>query len=42
MKLILHMVSKVGKVYSQNGGKGPITLGVMILARFSKFKMHFA
>ena len=42
MKLILHMVSKVSKVYSQNSGQGTITLGVIFLGRFSKFKMHFA
>ena len=43
MKLILHLVSKVSKIYSQNSGQGPITLGVMSLSRFSKcIKMHFA
>ena len=42
MKLILHLVSKVSKVLSQNSGQGPITFGVMSLGRFSKFKMHFA
>ena len=44
MKLIpvLHLVSKVSKVYSQNSGQGLINLGVMSLGRFSKFKMHFA
>ena len=34
MKLILHLVSKLNKVYSQNSGQGPITLGVMSLGRF--------
>ena len=42
MKLIPHLVSEVRKVYWQNGGQGPITLGVMFLSRFSKFEMHFA
>ena len=43
MKLILHLISKVRKVLSQNSGRGPITLGVMSLGgRFSKFKMHLA
>ena len=36
MELILHLVSKVSKVYSQNSGQGPITLGVRFLGRFSK------
>ena len=34
MNLIPHLVSKVRKVYWQNGGHGPITLGVMSLDRF--------
>ena len=42
MTLILYLVSKVNKVESQNSGQGPITLGVMSLGRFSKFKIHFA
>ena len=42
VKLILHLVSKVRKVLSQNSGQGPITHRVMSLGRFSKFKMHFA
>ena len=42
MKLILHLVSKVNKVYSQKSGQGPITFGVMSIGRFSTFKMHFA
>ena len=42
MKLKLHLASKVSKVHSQNSGQGPITLGVIFLGRFSKFKMHFA
>ena len=41
MKLILHLVSKVSKVYSQNSGQGPITFGVMSLGRFSKFLNAF-
>ena len=32
-----HLVSKVRKVYWQNGGQGPIMLGVMSLDRFSNF-----
>ena len=39
MKLILHLVFKVSKVYSQNSGQGPTTLGVMSPGRFSKFNM---
>ena len=35
MNLIPHLVSKVGKKYWQNGGQGPITLGVMSLDRLS-------
>ena len=42
MTLTLHLVSEVSKVYSQNSGQRPITLGVMSLGRFSKFKMWFA
>ena len=42
MKLILHLVSKVSKVQSQNSGQGPMILGVMSLGKFSKFKMQFA
>ena len=37
MKLIPHLVSEVRKVWRQNGGQGPITLGVMSLHRFSNF-----
>ena len=36
MKLIQHLVSEVRKMLWQNGGQGPITLGVMSLGRFSK------
>ena len=35
MKVISHLVSKVRKVYWQNEGQGPITLGVMSFHRFS-------
>ena len=37
MNLIPHLVSKVRKVYWQNGGQGPITLGVIFLDMFSNF-----
>ena len=37
MKLILHLGSEVSKMYSQNSGQGPITLGLMSLVRFSNF-----
>ena len=37
MKLILHLVSEVSKVSSQNSGQGPIILGVLSLDRYSNF-----
>ena len=37
VNVIPHLVSKVRKVYWQNGGQGPITLGVMSFDRFSNF-----
>ena len=37
LKLIPHLVFKVRKVYWQNGGEGPITLGLLSLHRFSNF-----
>ena len=36
MKVIPHFVYKVRKVYWQNNGLGPITLGVTSFGRFSK------
>ena len=37
MKLVPHLVSEVRKVEWQNGGQGPITLGIMSLLWFSNF-----
>ena len=37
MKLISHLVSNVMKVLWQNGGQGPITLGLMSFDSFSNF-----
>ena len=42
MKFILHLLSEVSKVWSENSDQGPITLEVISLGMFLKFKMHFA